>query len=218
MFVLKVVGVMDGLYILVHQGHTILLMAPNPRRPARHVHWATIVKTVARLTTHQMSVQLVIIVLWELNIRNNFLAHQGHTILMSTRHQDHWPVYHVLLVVIVSQALLNLPCVLWATIVQMVQAQERNLHAMPEHTMMNLDWQITHSARTVHRAHTVRMDPWQNQQSHQYHAHLGHTIPTGKWGSYWTVYPAQQVCSVHSQAKLMPQRYATKVIIAQMVQ
>ena len=130
---------MEGLYFLVHQGHTMLLMAPNPRRPVKHVHWATIVKTVARLTTYQMSAQLVIIVLWELNFRNNFLAHQGHTILMSTRHHGHWPVYHVLLAVTVSQALLNLLCVPPATIVQMVQAQEHNLHAMLEHTMMNLD-------------------------------------------------------------------------------
>ena len=130
---------MEGLYFLVHQGHTMLLMVPNPRTPARHVHWATIVKTVARLTMHQMSVQLVIIVLWELNFRNNFLARQGHTILMSTRHHGHWPVYHVLLAVTVLQAPLNLLCVPPATIVQMVQAQERNSHAMLEHTMMNLD-------------------------------------------------------------------------------
>ena len=130
---------MEGLYFLVHQGHTMLLMAPNPRRPVKRVHWATIVKTVARLTTYQMSAQLVIIVLWELNFRNNFLAHQGHTILMSTRHHGHWPVYHVLLAVTVSQALLNPLCVPPATIVQMVQAQEHNLHAMLEHTMMNLD-------------------------------------------------------------------------------
>ena len=130
---------MEELYFLVHQGHTMLLMAPNPRRTARHVHWATIVKTVAQLTTHQMSVRLVIIVLWVLNFRNNFLAHQGRTILMSTRRHDHWPVYHVLRVVIVWQALLNLLCAPPVTIVQMVQAQECNLHAMLEHTMMNLD-------------------------------------------------------------------------------
>lgn len=157
MFVLKAVGVMEELFFLAHLGHTIPLMVHNPRKPVRLVHWVIFVRTVAQWITHQTFVQQVIIVHWGRNFPTNFLALQGLTTLTSTSHQNHWHAYLVLLVVIAWLVPLSQPCVRLVTIAPMAQAQELNLLAMLDITMMNLVLKITQNARLVRLALIVQM-------------------------------------------------------------
>lgn len=99
MCVLRVDGVMDGHFSPAHQELITLLMVHNLRKPARRVHWATSVRTVAQSTTNHMSVQQGITVPWELNFKISSLALRAHTTLMSTSHPALWLAYLVVLVI-----------------------------------------------------------------------------------------------------------------------